>query len=53
MEKIYLTEINGKMAYKKGLNGYCYTFNKNEKSKLKAYNDAKKSHTTYEQNRTT
>ena len=44
MEKIYLTEINGKMAYKKGLDGYCYTFNKNEKSRLKAYNDAKKSY---------
>jgi|TARA_R110000822_G_scaffold3558_1_gene15486 hypothetical protein len=44
MDKIYLTEINGKMAYKKGIDGYCYTFNKNEKSRIKAYNNAKKSY---------
>lgn len=42
--KIYLTEINGKMAYKKGKNGYCYTFNENQKSKRKAYDDAKNSY---------
>jgi|TARA_R110000787_G_scaffold261948_1_gene367303 hypothetical protein len=45
MEKnIILTSINGKDAYKKGIDGYCYTFNKNEKSRRKAYNDAKKSY---------
>ena len=44
MEKIYLTEINGKMSYKKGIDGYCYTFNKNEKSRIKAYNNAKNSY---------
>ena len=26
--KIILTSINGKDAYKKGIDGYCYTFNK-------------------------
>lgn len=44
MSKIYLTEINGKTAFKKGLNGYCYTFNKNKKSRIKAYENAKKSY---------
>lgn len=34
---IILTEINGKKAYKNGTNGYCYTFNKNQESKRKAY----------------
>lgn len=53
MKKIYLTEINGKMAYKKGLDGYCYTFNKNEKSRLKALNDAKKSYKKNEKKHTT
>ncbi len=53
MEKIYLTEINEKMAFKKGLDGYCYTFNKNEKSRLKAYNDAKKSYKKNEKKHTT
>lgn len=43
-DKIILTEINGKMAFKKGEDGYCYTFNKNEKSRRKAYNDAIKSY---------
>jgi len=41
--QIILCEINGKNAYKKGKDGYCYTFNKNERSRRKAYNDAKKS----------
>ena len=37
MEKIILCEINGKTAYKKGIDGYCYTFNKTEKSRRKAF----------------
>ena len=41
---IILTTVNGKDAFKKGLNGYCYTFNKNKKSRIKAYNDAKNSY---------
>ena len=40
--KIILCEIKGKMAYKKGEDGYCYTFNKNEKSRRHAFNLAKK-----------
>tara|TARA_R110000764_G_scaffold211709_1_gene297839 strand:+ start:82 stop:231 length:150 start_codon:yes stop_codon:yes gene_type:complete len=45
MEKnIILTMINGKDAFKKGINGYCYTFNKNEKSRIKAYKNALKSY---------
>tara|TARA_R110000796_G_scaffold62640_1_gene144471 strand:+ start:399 stop:554 length:156 start_codon:yes stop_codon:yes gene_type:complete len=42
--KIILTSINGKDAYKKGIDGYCYTFNKNEKSRIKAYDNANKSY---------
>jgi len=34
---IILCEIGGKNAYKKGENGYCYTFNKSENSRRKAY----------------
>lgn len=41
---IILTELNGKMAFKKGENGYCYTFNKNKESKRKAYKNALKSY---------
>jgi len=43
MDKIILCEINGKKAYKKGDNGYCYTFNQNENSRRKAYKLALKS----------
>ncbi len=49
--KIILTEINGKMAFKKGENGYCYTFNKNEKSRRKAYENALKSKTNEKKQR--
>ena len=51
--KIILCEMNGKNAFKKGEDGYCYTFNKNEKSRRKAYNDAKNAHVRHEQNRKT
>lgn len=43
MDEIILCEINGKKAFKKGEDGYCYTFNDNEKSKRKAYYLASKS----------
>ena len=43
MDKIILCELNGKDAFKKGVDGWCYTFNKNEKSKRRAFNLAKKS----------
>jgi hypothetical protein len=50
MEKnILLTSINGKDAFKKGKDGYCYTFNKNKESRLKAYNNACKSKIRHEQ----
>jgi len=42
--KIILTSIKGKDAYKKGADGYCYTFNKNKQSRITAFNDAKKSY---------
>ena len=42
-KNIILTTFNGKDAFKKGEDGFCYTFNKNEKSRRKAYNLALKS----------
>lgn len=46
MGNIILFELNGKMAFKKGDDGFGYTFNKNEKSRRKAYKDACSSHNT-------
>jgi len=37
--------LKGKMGFKKGQNGFIYTFNKNPKSKRKAYLKAKNSYT--------
>jgi hypothetical protein len=37
MEKILRCQFNGKDGFKYGENGICYTYNKNEKSKRKAY----------------
>jgi hypothetical protein len=37
MEKILRCQFNGKDGFKYGDNGICYTYNKNEKSKRRAY----------------
>ena len=40
MEKIIRCEHNGKDGFKFAEGGKCFTYNKNEKSKLKAYEKA-------------
>jgi hypothetical protein len=42
MEKIIHCQVKDKKGFKYGDNGKCYTYNKNEKSKLKAFELAKK-----------
>ena len=42
MEKLIVCKIGDKFGYKFGEKGKCYTYNKNEKSKLKAFELAKK-----------
>ena len=41
-DRIYLCKKCGKNGYKKGKNGFCYTFNKNKKSQRKAFELAKR-----------
>jgi len=42
MEKILHCRIDRKKGFKFGEEGKCYTYNRNEKSKLKAFELAKK-----------
>lgn len=42
MEKIIRCQHNGREGFKYSEGGKCYTYNKNEKSKLKAYELASK-----------
>jgi hypothetical protein len=51
MEKILHCQINNKKGFKFGEFGKCYTYNKNEKSKLKAFELAKKEENNGIQNR--
>lgn len=37
-----ICKVGDKYGYKFGENGFCYTYNQNEKSKLKAFELAKK-----------
>jgi hypothetical protein len=41
MERILHCQINNKNGFKYGENGKCYTYNQNDKSKLKAFELAK------------
>jgi ribosomal protein S3AE len=40
MEKIIRCQFNGKDGFKSSEKGMCFTYNKNQKSKLKAYQKA-------------
>jgi hypothetical protein len=45
-DKIILCKQGEKDAFKKGIDGFAYTFNKNEKSRRKAYQNAIRSHSS-------
>jgi hypothetical protein len=40
MEKIMICKVKDKDGYKYGIDGKCYTYNKNQKSKRKAFDMA-------------
>lgn len=37
MDKITHCQVKGKDGFKRGVNGFCYTYNENPKSKRKAF----------------
>lgn len=41
-DPIELCEVGGKPGYRRGPNGYCFTFNQNEKSKRRAFEMAQR-----------
>jgi hypothetical protein len=43
--KIMICKIGNKDGFKFGPDGFCYTYNKNQKSKLKAFESADKQRT--------
>jgi len=46
-ETIELCEVGGKPGYRKGPNGYCFTFNQNEKSKRRAFEMAQRADSNF------
>jgi hypothetical protein len=45
MSKMMICRIGDKDGFKFGEDGFCYTYNKNQKSKLKAFESADKQRT--------